>query len=240
MSVLRSFGSMAHGVYWQDGGPTEHARPARRDRKNEGESLIDTLTGTIHLVRHGEVENPKGVIYGRLPGYNLSERGERQARAAGEHLKNANVGALWASPLERAQETAQAIAEHHSVEITTDERLIESDSTFEGVGRTLWGVVRNPLRWWHLRNPLAPSWGESFSDIRVRMASAIEEALQVADGRELIVVSHQTPVMVSRLALTRSRRPPWLDRLPCETGSVTTLVLEDGRVLSANYFRSGD
>ena len=210
------------------------------DLQNKGESLIDTLTGTIHLVRHGEVENPKGVIYGRLPGYNLSERGERQARAAGEHLKNADVGALWASPLERAQETAQAIAEHHTVEITTDERLIESDSTFEGVSRTLWGVVRNPLRWWHLRNPLAPSWGESFSDIRVRMASAIGEALQAADGREVVVVSHQTPVMVSRLALTRSRRPPWLDRLPCETGSVTTLVLDDGRALSANYFRSED
>jgi broad specificity phosphatase PhoE len=202
--------------------------------------VIDSPTGTIHLVRHGEVENPKGVIYGRLPGYNLSERGERQARAAGEHLKDARLGALWASPLERAQETAEAIGEHHEIEITTDERLIESDSTLEGVSRTLWGVIRNPLRWWHLRNPLAPSWGESFSDIRLRMVSAIGAALEVADGKELVVVSHQTPVIVARLALTQSRRPPWLDRLPCETGSVTSLVLEEGKVLTANYFRSAD
>jgi len=205
-----------------------------------GQLTTDTLTGTIHLVRHGEVENPKGVIYGRLPGYNLSERGERQAKAAGDHLKNAEVGALWASPLERAQETAQAIAEHHSAEIVTDERLIESDSTLEGVSRTLWGVIRNPLRWWHLRNPLGPSWGESFAEVRLRMTAAIGDATRAAGGREVVVVSHQTPVIVARLALTRSRRPPWLDRLPCETGSVTTLVLEEGRVLTANYFRSQD
>jgi broad specificity phosphatase PhoE len=207
---------------------------------SRGALVIDSLTGTIHLVRHGEVENPKGVIYGRLPGYNLSERGERQARAAAEHLKDARLGALWASPLERAQETAEAIGEYHQVEITTDERLLESDSTFEGVSRTLWGIFRNPLRWWHLRNPLAPSWGESFSDIRLRMVSAIGAALETAGGKEVVVVSHQTPVMVARLALTRSRRPPWLDRLPCETGSVTTLVLEEGKVLTANYFRSAD
>ncbi|MGH2751588.1 MAG: histidine phosphatase family protein [Actinomycetota bacterium] len=200
--------------------------------------MIDTLTGTVHLVRHGEVENPKGVIYGRLPGYNLSERGERQARAAAAHLKDAHVRALWSSPLERAQETAQAIAEHHPVTVTTDDRLIESDSTLEGVSLTLWGIFRNPLRWWHLRNPLAPSWGESFTDIRQRMVVTIGEALASAEDGELVVVSHQTPVMVARLALARRRRPPWLDRLPCETGSVTTLVLEEGKVLSANYFRS--
>ncbi|MGH2701497.1 MAG: histidine phosphatase family protein, partial [Actinomycetota bacterium] len=80
---------------------------------------IDTLSGTVHLVRHGEVENPKGVIYGRLPGYNLSERGQRQAEAAGRHLRDADVRAVWASPLERAQETAEAIAVHHGVEVTT-------------------------------------------------------------------------------------------------------------------------
>ncbi|MGH2827299.1 MAG: histidine phosphatase family protein [Actinomycetota bacterium] len=198
---------------------------------------IVTLSGTVHLVRHGEVENPKGIIYGRLPGYNLSERGQRQAEAAGRHLRDARVQAVWASPLERAQETAQAIAAHHAVEITTDERLIESDSTLEGVGRTLWRVFRNPVRWWQFRNPITPSWGEPFSEIRARMLEAIVEALELTRSGELVIVSHQTPVMAARLALARRRRPPWLDRLPCETGSVTTLVLDEGKVLSANYFR---
>ena len=195
------------------------------------------LTGTVHLVRHGEVENPRGVIYGRLPGYNLSERGLRQAEAAAEHLRDADLSAIWASPLERAQETAEAIAAHHAVAITTDERLTESDSTLEGLSRTLWGVVRNPLRWWRLRNPLTPSWGESFSDIRARMVNAIDDAMSQSPRGQLVFVSHQTPVVVARLALARRRRPPWFDRLPCETGSVTTLVLDEGKVVSANYFR---
>jgi broad specificity phosphatase PhoE len=195
------------------------------------------LNATIHLVRHGEVENPKGVIYGRLPGYNLSERGQKQAEEAGRYLSERAVGAIWASPLERAQETAAAIgAFHPSLEIVTDHRLIESETTLEGVGKTLWAFIRSPRHWWHLRDPWTPSWGESFEQIRTRMVDAIADAVAAARGRELVVVSHQTPVLVARLALTRRRTPPWLARLPCQTGSVTTIVLEDGRAIGGDYF----
>jgi len=196
------------------------------------------MAETIHLVRHGEVENPKGVIYGRLPGYNLSERGRRQARAAAHHLRDADVGAIWASPLERAQETAADIAKPHGLEIVTDERLIESFNLLEGVGKTVWAVLRNPVHWWRLRNPFTPSWGESFSDIADRMLPAIAEALEKAGGREVVIVSHQTPVLVARSVLARRRVPPWLGFTPCQTGSVTTMVLENGKVLDASYFVS--
>jgi broad specificity phosphatase PhoE len=198
------------------------------------------VTQTLHLVRHGEVENPKGVIYGRMPGYHLSERGRRQARAAAEHLRDAQIGALWASPLERAQETAEAIAEPHGIAITTDDRLIESFTSLEGVGRTVWAVVRNPANWWRLRNPLTPSWGESFRDIQARMLPAIREAIVEADGREVVIVSHQTPVLVARDTLARRRLPPWTGLTQCRTGSVTTLVLEDEKVLKASYFVSAE
>ncbi|MFN2587753.1 MAG: histidine phosphatase family protein [Actinomycetota bacterium] len=191
---------------------------------------------TVHLVRHGEVENPKGVIYGRLPGYHLSERGNAQAAAAARHLAEADLAAVWASPLERAQETAAAIAEPHGLEIVTDERLIESGNTFEGVGRTLWHLVSNPAHWWRFRNPLRPSWGESFGEIRTRMMGAIGEAVAGSEGREVAIVSHQTPVLVARLALARRRVPPWLAGTPCETGSITSMKVEDGVVLSASYF----
>ena len=191
---------------------------------------------TIHLVRHGEVENPKGIIYGRLPGFHLSARGRRQAEAAAGRLSGADIGTVWASPMERAQETAQAIAEPHRLEIVTDERLTESDSVVEGVGRNLLAFVTNLRHWWHFRNPLTPSWGESFVDIKARMLDAIYEAIGAAGGREVVVVSHQTPILVARLALARSRVPPWLGFTPCQTGSVTTLVLEGMRVLSASYF----
>ncbi|MEA2433595.1 MAG: hypothetical protein QOG54_1052 [Actinomycetota bacterium] len=195
------------------------------------------MKGTIHLVRHGEVENPKGVIYGRLPGYHLSERGKLQAEAAAERLAGRPIGAIWASPLERAQETAAAIAEKHpKLQIVTDDRLIESDSTVEGIVGTFSALLRSPKHWWSFRNPWGPSWGERFIDIKARMISVIEEAHEAADGLETVVVSHQTPVLVSRLALARRRVPPWLAFTPCGTGSITSLTLEDDRVLEAAYF----
>lgn len=201
---------------------------------------VSARRGTLHLVRHGEVANPKGVIYGRLPGYNLSERGQRQAEAAAERLASEDIGAVWASPLERAQETAAAIAARHNLEIATDERLLESGNTLQGISRNVVGVLLDPKRWWSLRNPMRPSWGESFADIRIRMLDAIDEALGQAGGRGVVIVSHQTPVLVARLALAGRRVPPWLGRLPCETGSVTTMVLQGGRAVSASYFRSND
>jgi broad specificity phosphatase PhoE len=194
------------------------------------------MTQVVHLVRHGEVENPLGVIYGRLPGYHLSERGKSQAAAAADRLDERAIGAIWASPLERAQETAGAIAERHDVSIVTDERLIESDSTLEGVGRSAKALFRSPKQWWHFRNPLKPSWGESFGAIRIRMLAAIEDAVASADGLEVVIVSHQTPVLVARLALARRNVPPWLGFTPCGTGSVTTMELDRGRVVSASYF----
>ena len=195
------------------------------------------LSGTVHLVRHGEVENPRGVIYGRLPGFNLSERGRSQAEAAGNHLRSADLGAVVSSPLERARETAAPIAAPHGLEVIVDDRAIESETTLEGVGHTLWRVFRNPTRWWQFRNPMRPSWGESFTEIRARMVGAIVAGMEAADGRELVVVSHQTPVMVARLALAQRRVRPWLGRMPCQTGSVSTIVLDEGRVVSAEYFR---
>jgi broad specificity phosphatase PhoE len=195
---------------------------------------------TVHLVRHGEVENPKGVVYGRMPGYNLSERGRRQAAEAARRLKDARVGTVWASPLERAQETAQIIAELHGLEIVTDERLTESDTTLEGATRKIAGLVRTPRHWWSFRNPLRPSWGESFSEVGARMVSAVHDAVAQADGQDVVVVSHQTPVRVARLALGRRRIPPWLPLTRCSTGSVTTLVLDGDSVVSASYFEPSE
>jgi broad specificity phosphatase PhoE len=192
--------------------------------------------GTVHLIRHGEVENPRGIVYGRLPGYNLSERGKLQAAGASERLRRAPVGVVWSSPLERALETAHIIAEPHSIEVVTDERLTESDTTFEGLTRSILGLLRSPRHWWSVRNPVRPSWGETFAEIGVRMVAAVDEAMAVAGGRDVVIVSHQTPVLVARLALARRRGPPWLRGAQCETGSITTLVFDDWRV-TATYSR---
>jgi broad specificity phosphatase PhoE len=194
------------------------------------------MTTTVHLVRHGKVENPAGVIYGRLPGYHLSELGRKQAKAAADRLAGRDLKVVWASPLERAQETAAIIAEPHGVEVVTDARLIESGTTLEGVGRRARDFLLSPRAWWDLRNPLKPSWGETFAEIRERMLAAVHDAVAAAEGAEVAVVSHQTPVLVARLGLAKRKVPPWLAFTRCETGSVTTMVLDGDAVVSASYF----
>src|SRR6266496_3803330 len=89
-------------------------------------------TTIVHLLRHGEVENPSGVIYGRLPGYHLSANGRLMAGAAADLFAERAVVALFSSPLERAQETARPVAERLGLEIVTDDRLTEAWNYFEG------------------------------------------------------------------------------------------------------------
>ena len=118
---------------------------------------------TVHVLRHGEVENPGKILYGREPGWRLSERGVAMAEAVAKWSKDLNIGALHVSPLQRAQETAAPIAKMHNIQITTDDRLIEASNIFEGkpfgVGD---GVLRRPSAWRHLWNPWRPSWGEPY------------------------------------------------------------------------------
>src|SRR5690349_14786424 len=113
---------------------------------------------TVHLMRHGEVHNPTGVLYGRLPEFLLSELGHQMAQAAADSLAGHDVTHLVASPLERAQETARPVADAFDLPIVTDERVIEADNSFEGsqfgVGS---GSLRHPSVWWRLRNPMRPS-----------------------------------------------------------------------------------
>src|SRR6201992_2740290 len=86
----------------------------------------------VHVMRHGEVYNPSGIIYGRLPGFHLSDKGRAQAEAVAAALADRDIVAVIASPLQRAQETAAPIAARHGLQIDTDPDLIESANFFEG------------------------------------------------------------------------------------------------------------
>ncbi len=190
---------------------------------------------TVHLVRHGEVHNPDGLLYGRLPGYHLSDRGRRQAQQAAAHLAGAPVAVLRCSPLERTRETAEVIGAGLGLEPEIDERLLETATHFEGLVRGARALLSSPRRLWHLRNPLRPSWGEAFSDIEKRMLAAIEAAVADAGGRDVVIVTHQTPLLVARAGLTGTRLPPWLGLVPCSTGSVTSITIAGGDVRTAYY-----
>ncbi|MGW8590552.1 histidine phosphatase family protein [Dietzia sp. NPDC055877] len=182
----------------------------------------------VHLVRHGEVHNPDGVLYGRLPGFRLSELGRSQAETVGRVLGSGHdIVSIVASPLQRAQETAAPLAERLGLPVGIDEDIIEADNRFEGNkvgGRG--GALRDPQYWPILLNPMQPSWGEPYLQIAHRMIGAVYSALDVARGHEAVLVSHQLPVYTTRRFLEGRRL--WHDprKRQCSLASITSLVFE--------------
>ncbi len=190
----------------------------------------------VHVVRHGEVHNPARILYGRLPGYRLSELGVQMAKLAAESLAGRDVTYLAASPLERAQQTAEPFAALFKLPVHTDDRLIESDNVFEGqrfgIGD---GALRSPRNWWKVRNPLRPSWGEAYRVVAARMAAAVDDARAAAEGHEAILVSHQLPIWTLRRSLEHRRL--WHDprRRECALASVTSLRFTGAALTGISY-----
>jgi broad specificity phosphatase PhoE len=190
----------------------------------------------VHLLRHGEVENPNGVLYGRLPHYHLSEAGVLMAKRAAEAIAGRDVVAVISSPLERAMETAAPVAEQYGLEIVTDDRLIEASNVFEGLSFGVGdGSLRRPAHWRYLRNPLRPSWGEPYIELADRMLAAMASARDLARGREAICVSHQLPIWTVRRKVEHKRL--WHDprRRQCALGSLTSFTFDGDVIVEVNY-----
>ena len=182
----------------------------------------------VHLMRHGEVDNPHGVLYGRLPEYFLSDLGHQMAEAAAQFLSKNEIIHLVASPLERAQQTAEPLSKILEVPITTDERVIEADNLFEG--RTFGvgdGALKRPANWWKLRNPFRPSWGEPYKEIAARMQAAIADAREAARGHEAVIVSHQLPVWIARRSFEEKSFVHDPRKRQCSLASITSLTFDD-------------
>ena len=194
------------------------------------------VTTTVHLVRHGEVHNPRGVLYGRLPGYLLSDRGLAMADRVAEALAGRDVRHLVASPLERTRQTAQPLADRLGLAVGVDERIVEAGSRLEGRrlagGR---GVLRTPAAWPHLWNPVRPSWGEPYGEVLARMMRAVGAAREFARGHEAVLVSHQLPIWTVRRHLEGRRLLHDPRRPQCSLCSVTSLVFEDDVVVQVAY-----
>ncbi|MGO8957694.1 MAG: histidine phosphatase family protein [Streptosporangiaceae bacterium] len=199
-------------------------------------------TAIVHLVRHGEVENPDRVLYGRIPGFGLSDVGRQMAKAAADYLAGRDVAVLRSSPLQRALETAEPIEAELGLAVAVDDRLIEPWNYFEGMRFGVGdGALRQPKHWLALRNPFRPSWGEPYREVADRMLAAARDAARAAEGREAVCVSHQMPIWIARRAAEGRRL--WHDprRRECALGSVTSLMFAGNEVIGVNYATpSGD
>jgi broad specificity phosphatase PhoE len=220
----------------------------------------DGTTSIVHLVRHGEVENPDQVLYGRVAGYHLSAAGRTMAKAAADYLAGRGVSLLRSSPLERAVQTAEPISAELGLQTEIDERLIEPWNYFEGMRFGVGdGALRHLRHWYALRNPFRPSWGEPYKDVAARMLAAIADAARTAGvvspggnprasaganpGRdreaqvvhEAVCVSHQLPIWVTRLSV--EGRHLWHDprRRQCALGSVTSVFFAGAQPTGVQY-----
>ncbi|MDX6741764.1 histidine phosphatase family protein [Actinocorallia sp. A-T 12471] len=193
-----------------------------------------TETTIVHLLRHGEVHNPRGVLYGRLPDFHLSEDGHLMAKAAADFLGRRDIAAVYTSPLERAQETAAPLAEATGLTPIVDDRLIEAENVFEGEVFTM-GRLADPRVWPRFRNPFSPSWGEPFEVVARRMNSLTEDARRAARGHEAVCVSHQLPIYTARRRAEGLRL--WHDprRRQCGLASVTSLIFEGETLARVDY-----
>ncbi|MFN2518069.1 MAG: histidine phosphatase family protein [Jatrophihabitantaceae bacterium] len=195
---------------------------------------------TVHLLRHGEVFNPDRVLYGRLPGFGLSDLGVAQAKLAAESLARRDVGYVVSSPLERAQLTAAPLADALGLDVAIDDRLIEAANELEGRqvagGKGLFTDVGN---WKYFRNPFRPSWGEPYAQIAIRVLAAAraarDRALAAGAGKQAVCVSHQLPIVIARRAAEGRRLFHDPRHRRCGLASVTSLTFDGDDVVAIGY-----
>lgn len=151
------------------------------------------MSFTLYLLRHGEVHNPDNVLYGRLPNFRLSERGREQAIAAGKSLASISISAMYASPMERAQETAELVLSQHPIKLNlhTDERLNECHTPYQGTSNEELTKIN-----FDLYTGSEPPY-EHPRDLRRRLLHFIAEMRQKHAGESVGAVTHGDLVVMA-------------------------------------------
>lgn len=207
---------------------------------------------TIHFVRHGEVHNPDHILYERLPGFHLSDRGRRMAEATARYLaaspQTNTAAAVYSSPLDRTRETAQAILtalnetrmarNEEPLELVTDQRIIEAGNNFRGtrIGHGEGALWRND-NWKLVTNLWKPSWGESYRQIAARVGAFAQEKVREHAGQQIIVVSHESPIWSYRHLLETGHPEHNMLLRHTALASVTSITYDSqtGNVMSITY-----
>jgi broad specificity phosphatase PhoE len=203
--------------------------------------LVAMPASRLHLVRHGEVFNPQGVLYERLDGFELSDTGHQMAEAAALELANQGreITKLLASPLLRTQQSAAPISKRFGLEIGIEPRVIEPWNKFKGLKVGPRAILKRPSIALNLYNPSRPSWGEPFLEIADRMTMAALDAWQETDRGDVVIVSHQLPIWM----LYRSSQGLKLPHDPrarrCSLSSITSFEVVDGKLQEVGYLEPG-
>ncbi len=195
----------------------------------------------LHLVRHGEVFNPGGVLYERIEGFGLSDLGHQMAQAAARQLKSEGVeiSKLVVSPLQRTRESAKPISEIYGIEPVIDDRVIEPWNLFKGLRVGPRALLKRPSILLNLYNPSKPSWGEPFVEIADRMNSAALEHWSDVESGDVVIVSHQLPIWMVYRSANGLKLPHDPRDRRCSLSSITSFEVIDGKLREVAYREPG-
>lgn len=199
-------------------------------------SLDASVRTRLYLVRHCDVHNPDGVLYGHLPGFRLSDRGVRQAHALGEYLAQTPVRQIYASPLERAQQTAHIIASYlDGVPVTTTPELVEARFGGYLQGTRYRDVPwRKPLWFVHMVRPGVLPNDETVTEMASRIRAPLTRLLHDHPGAGGVCVSHGDPIQAFWVE-AEHRSPYALHRLQCAKGGMLELDYEGEHLVDKRY-----
>ena len=198
------------------------------------------MSVVLHLVRHGSHDRLDRVLCGRTEGVGLGEPGRAEAGRTADHLQRERPTAVYASPLQRAQETARVIADALGVEVRSDDRLVEIDFG-DWNGARFEDLADDPrwTRWNTVRGAARPPGGETMLEVQARTAGFLEDMLERHDGATVCAVSH-SDVIKAALAYALGLAIDRYDRFDVDPASISTLHIGDwGMKLVAMNVRPG-
>ena len=154
--------------------------------------------GSIIFLRHGQAKNnTERILAGRTPGVPLTEEGVDQSEKAAKFLEEMNISAIYSSPIERAKNTAEIVGKHNSIDVRTDDRLIELDmgkftgkpydEIFSSHGNVFMKFYRGELE-------IAHNGVETFEEVKKRIRDMVDHVIDNHPDENVVLVTHMDPI----------------------------------------------
>jgi 2,3-bisphosphoglycerate-dependent phosphoglycerate mutase len=187
----------------------------------------------IIFLRHGQaINNTKRILAGRSPGVPLTETGIIQAKRIAKFLKPFDISTIYSSPIERAMNTAEIVAKHHSIEYKTDERLIELDmGKFTGMAYDeIFAKHGNVfLKFYDGDLEIAHNGVETFVQVKKRIMNVIDHVIKEHNDQNVLLVTHMDPIK-AMISTIMDLKPTSLFELIIENASLTVFKEEEGKL----------
>lgn len=180
----------------------------------------------IYFVRHGRTENQGNIIYGRMPGYPLSQEGREEAKKVAHLLSGKQIEQIYTSPMQRAFETAEIIAESiPGVRLEHVFDLNETESTpWQGLPADQ--LFTNNSYETFINDPNSDVGTENLNAIAARMSGVIRQVLEKHAGKSVVCVSHEFPILALKFFLEK-KELSGIKTYHLKTGGVMQFVFDD-------------